>query len=392
MALQFLVAGGGIGGLASALALGRGGHRVELFEQSTVFAEVGAGIQLGPNAVRRLHALGLASALDAIATRPDALVVRAAHDDHELARLTLGDAALQRYGAPYCCVHRADLHGVLLAAVRTQADVTLNHPARLLQIERSDDAVTIATDGPRAWEGDALVGADGLWSVVRAELAVPGPAPRPTGHTAWRGLLSQDALPPAQRSTQVRVWLGDRLHALVYPVRRGELLNVVVLAEAAPAGDARDWDQSTSLDALQRATGRCCTTLQGYLSAVPTWRAWTLHDRAPLAGPAQMTHERIALVGDAAHPMLPYLAQGAGMAIEDAVALAASLQGASAAEVPSSFQRYAQVRWQRNAQVQARARRNGEIFHAAGPLRVARDAAMRVLGARLLDQPWLYGG
>ena len=392
MALQFLVAGGGIGGLASAMALGRGGHRVELFEQSTVFAEVGAGIQLGPNAVRRLHALGLASALDAIAARPDALVVRAAHDDHELARLTLGDAALQRYGAPYCCVHRADLHGVLLAAVRTQADVTLNHPARLLQIERSDDAVTIATDGPRAWEGDALVGADGLWSVVRAELAVPGPAPRPTGHTAWRGLLSQDALPPAQRSTQVRVWLGDRLHALVYPVRRGELLNVVVLAEAAPAGDARDWDQSTSLDALQRATGRCCTTLQGYLSAVPTWRAWTLHDRAPLAGPAQMAHERIALVGDAAHPMLPYLAQGAGMAIEDAVALAASLQGASAAEVPSSFQRYAQVRWQRNARVQARARRNGEIFHAAGPLRVARDAAMRVLGARLLDQPWLYGG
>lgn len=392
MALQFLVAGGGIGGLASALALGRGGHRVELFEQSAVFAEVGAGIQLGPNAVRRLHALGLAGALDAIAARPDALVVRAAHDDHELARLTLGDAALQRYGAPYCCVHRADLHGVLLAAVRTQADVTLNHPARLLQIERSDDAVTIATDGPRAWEGDALVGADGLWSVVRAELAVPGAVPRPTGHTAWRGLLSQDALPPAQRSTQVRVWLGDRLHALVYPVRRGELLNVVVLAEAAPAGDARDWDQSTSLDALQRATGRCCTTLQGYLSAVPSWRAWTLHDRAPLAGPAQMAHERIALVGDAAHPMLPYLAQGAGMAIEDAVALAASLQGAVASDVPSSFQRYAQVRWQRNARVQARARRNGEIFHAAGPLRVARDAAMRVLGARLLDQPWLYGG
>ncbi len=392
MTLQFLVAGGGIGGLASALALARGGHRVELFEQSAVFAEVGAGIQLGPNAVRRLHALGLAGALDAIAARPDMLVVRAAHDDRELARLPLGDAALRRYGAPYCCVHRADLHGVLLAAVRAQADVTLNHSARLAQIAHSDDAVTIATDGARAWEGDALVGADGLWSLVRKELDDPGPAPRPTGHTAWRGLLSQDALPPAQRSTQVRVWLGDRLHALVYPVRRSELLNVVVLAEAAPAGDARDWDQTTSLDALQRATGRCCTTLQGYLSAVPSWRAWTLHDRAPLAGPAQMAHERVALVGDAAHPMLPYLAQGAGMAIEDAVALAASLQGASAAEVPSSFQRYAQARWQRNAQVQARARRNGEIFHAAGPLRVARDTAMRLLGARLLDQPWLYGG
>ena len=392
MTLQFLVAGGGIGGLASALALARGGQRVELFEQSAVFAEVGAGIQLGPNAVRRLHALGLADALDAIAARPDTLVVRASHDDHELARLPLGDAILQRYGAPYCCVHRADLHGVLLAAVRTHADVALNHPARLVHIEHSDDAVSIATDNARAFEGDALIGADGLWSVVRAELEAPGPAPRPTGHTAWRGLLSQDALPPAQRSTQVRVWLGDRLHALVYPVRRGELLNVVVLAEAAPTGDARDWDQTTSLDALQRATGRCCATLQGYLSAVPTWRAWTLHDRAPLAGPAQMAHARIALVGDAAHPMLPYLAQGAGMAIEDAVALADSLKGASGDEVPSSLQRYAQARWLRNAQVQSRARRNASIFHAAGPLRVARDASMRVLGARLLDQPWLYGG
>ena len=390
MALQLLVAGGGIGGLASALALAQGGHRVELFEQSAVFAEVGAGIQLGPNAVRRLHALGLADALATIAARPDMLVVRAAHDDHELARLPLGDAALQRYGAPYCCVHRADLHGVLLAAVRAHADVALNHPARLVQIEHSDDAVTVATDGARAWEGDALIGADGLWSVVRAELEVPSPVPRPTGHTAWRGLLSQADLPPAQRSTQVRVWLGERLHALVYPLRRGELLNVVVLAEAAPSGDARDWDRSTSLDALQQATGRCCATLQGYLSAVPTWRAWTLHDRAPLTGPAQMAQGRIALVGDAAHPMLPYLAQGAGMAIEDAVALADALRSAGPDAVPEALRRYAEARWQRNARVQARARRNAQIFHAAGPLRVARDVAMRTLGARLLDQPWLY--
>ena len=391
MTLQLLVAGGGIGGLAGALALAHSGHRVELFEQSAVFAEVGAGIQLGPNAVRRLHALGLADALATIAARPDMLVVRAAHDDHELARLPLGGTALQRYGAPYCCVHRADLHGVLLAAVEAHRGITLNASARLAQIALSDHAVAVVTDGARAWEGDALIGADGLWSTVRASLLDAGAAPQPTGHTAWRGLLRQADLPAAQRSTQVRVWLGDRLHALVYPVRSGELLNVVVLAEAAPAGDARDWDQTTSLEALQQATGRCCTTLQSYLLAVPTWRAWTLHDRAPLTGAAQMAHERIALVGDAAHPMLPYLAQGAGMAIEDAVALAASLQGADGGKVPSSLQHYAQARWQRNAQVQARARRNARIFHAAGPLRVARDAAMRLLGARLLDQPWLYG-
>jgi len=249
----------------------------------------------------------------------------------------------------------------------------------------------MGTADGRAWEGDALVGADGLWSVVRPRLEDAGAAPRPTGHTAWRGLVQQDALPPALRSNDVRVWLGRRLHALVYPLRRGEILNVVVLAEAAPAGDARDWNQATSLDALQQATGACCTALQDYLSAVPTWRAWTLHDRAPLGGPAQMAHERIALVGDAAHPMLPYLAQGAGMAIEDAVALAEALRGTDAQAVPAALRRFADARWRRNAQVQARARRNATVFHAAGPLRIARDLAMRTLGARLLDQPWLYG-
>ncbi|MDP9897861.1 FAD-dependent monooxygenase [Variovorax ginsengisoli] len=390
MPLQLLVAGGGIGGLASALALAQAGHGVEVLEQSPVFAEVGAGIQLGPNAVRRLQMLGLADALDAIAARPEALVVRSARNDDELACLPLGKAALHRYGAPYCCVHRADLHGVLLAAAQAHAGIVLNHSARLAQIALSDEAVAVVTDSAHAWEGDALIGADGLWSTVRDSLPEAGDAPRSTGHTAWRGLLAQSELPAAQRSTQVRVWLGDRLHALVYPLRGGELLNVVVLAEAAPTGDARDWDQSTSLGALQRATGRCCATLQGYLAAVPTWRAWTLHDRKPLTGPAQMAHERIALVGDAAHPMLPYLAQGAGMAIEDAVALADSLRDVASAAVAVALQRYAAARWQRNAQVQARALRNADIFHAAGPLRLGRDLAMRLLGARLLDQPWLF--
>ena len=153
---------------------------------------------------------------------------------------------------------------------------------------------------------------------------------------------------------------------------------------------ARDWDQSSSLAALQAATGRTSAGLQALLEAVPSWRAWTLNDRPPLTDPLQMASERMALVGDAAHPMLPYLAQGAGMAIEDAVALAEALDGGDAASVPAAFARYAAQRWQRNAQVQARARRNGEIFHATGLVRAGRDAALRLLGARLLDVPWLY--
>ncbi|OUM03582.1 FAD-dependent monooxygenase [Variovorax sp. JS1663] len=390
-AAHILVAGGGIAGLASALALARRRHRIDLFEQAVAFAEVGAGIQLGPNVVRRLQTLGVWEPLMRIAAKPEALVVRSAVHGGEIARLPLGNAMLRSYGAPYLCVHRADLHGLLLAAVRGSGAVTLNTGARVTEAVARGGAVCVASTGMRAWEGDALVGADGLWSAVRARVVGDASLPRATGHTAWRALVAQSALPASLRSTQINVWLGPRLHAVAYPVRRGEALNVVVLAEAAPSGDARDWDQASSLATLQAATGRTDASLQALLEAMPAWRAWTLCDRPPLSGPEQMAGERVALAGDAAHPMLPYLAQGAGMAIEDGVALAEALDGCGAEEVPLRLERYARERWQRNAQVQARARRNGEIFHATGLMRMGRDAALRLLGSRLLDVPWLYG-
>ena len=394
MPTHILVAGGGIGGLATALALSRGRHRADVFEQAAVFGEIGAGVQLGPNATRRLQQLDLTQGLAAIAARPDALVVHNAGDGAVLARMPLGDAMQQRYGAPYFCVHRADLHALLLEAVRTRGIGTLVTSAQIRQVETSDDLVCVSSTDARAWEGEALVGADGLWSLVRQQLATTSAKepPRVTGHTAWRALALQSDLPAALRRQQVDVWLGPRLHAVAYPVRGGEWLNVVVIAESAPAGDARDWDQASSIAALQQATGRSGAGLQALLEAMPGWRAWTLSDRAPVASAGDMAHERVALVGDAAHPMVPYLAQGAGMAIEDAVALADALVDAGAADVPAAFARYAEARWQRNAQVQARARRNGEIFHATGAVRMGRDLAMRTLGARLLDQPWLYGG
>jgi len=394
MPAHILVAGGGIAGLATALALSRGNHRADVFEQAADFGEIGAGVQLGPNATRRLQQLDLGRGLAAIAARPDALVVHSAGSGAELARMPLGDAMQQRYGAPYCCVHRADLHTLLLDAVRARGTGSLVTAARIRQVETSDDLVCVSSTDARAWEGEALVGADGLWSLVRAQLdseSADAP-PRVTGHTAWRALVRQADLPAALRRSRVDVWLGPRLHAVAYPVRAGDALNVVVIAESAPAGDARDWDQASSLVALKSAMGRSCASLQSLLDAMPSWRAWTLSDRAPVAGPGEMAHERVALVGDAAHPMVPYLAQGAGMAIEDAIALADALGDTSAVGVPAAFARYAETRWERNAQVQARARRNGEIFHATGAVRFGRDMAMRVLGKRLLDQPWLYGG
>lgn len=394
MPAHILVAGGGIGGLATALALSRHRHRADVFEQAAVFGEIGAGVQLGPNAARRLQQLDLGQGLAAIAARPDALVVHSADSGSELARMPLGDTMQQRYGAPYFCVHRADLHGLLLEAVRARGTGALVTAARIAQVETSDDLVCMSSNDARAWEGEAIVGADGLWSLVRRQLDTPSAAqsPRVTGHTAWRSLIEQAKLPAAMRRRQVDVWLGPRLHAVAYPVRGGDWLNVVVIAESAPAGDARDWDQASSIAALRQAMGRSCAGLQSLLDAMPGWRAWSLGDRAPMTGAAEMAHERVALVGDAAHPMVPYLAQGAGMAIEDALALADALGDGSAADVPAAFARYAEARWARNAQVQARARRNGEIFHATGPVRLGRDIAMRLLGAKLLDQPWLYGG
>lgn len=394
MPAHILVAGGGIGGLATALALSRHRHRADIFEQAAVFGEIGAGVQLGPNATRRLQQLDLGPGLAAIAARPDALVVHSADSGSDLARMPLGDAMQQRYGAPYFCVHRADLHGLLLDAVRARGTGTLVTAARITQVETSEDLVCMSSTDARAWEGEAIVGADGLWSLVRRQLDTPSAAepPRVTGHTAWRSMIEQAKLPAALRRRQVDVWLGPRLHAVAYPVRGGDWLNVVVIAESAPAGDALDWDQSSSIAALRQAMGRSCGALQSLLDAMPAWRAWSLGDRAPMTCAADMAHERVALVGDAAHPMVPYLAQGAGMAIEDALALADALGEGNAAHVPAAFARYAEARWARNAQVQARARRNGEIFHATGAVRLGRDMAMRLLGAKLLDQPWLYGG
>lgn len=399
MSLQLLIVGGGIGGLAAALALGRSGHRVDVLEQAARFEEFGAGIQLGPNVVRRLRALGVEEALKVVAARPTRLCIRSAPSGEELARMAFDAARVRRYGAPYFCVHRADLHALLLAALQAQglSQVQLHTGARVSRIAtRGGEAVCASADDTRAWEADGLVGADGVWGATRTRVIEHDTPPHRTGHTAWRALLPQGQLPQALRSDRIQVWLGAQLHVVAYPVRAGDFLNVVVLAEAAtPEGagqDARSWDQAASLGILQQATQRSCAGLQALLEAVPAWRAWTLHDRAPLRGPAQMAQERIALLGDAAHPMLPYLAQGAGMAIEDAVSLAEVLVDVGAAQLPVAFAQYAERRWARNSRVQARARRNARIFHATGALRLGRDLAMRLGGSRVLDVPWLYAG
>ncbi|ABM38322.1 FAD-dependent monooxygenase [Polaromonas naphthalenivorans] len=419
MTRQALIAGGGIGGLAAALSASRAGWDVRLYERAPVFSEVGAGVQLGPNVVRLLRGWGLQDALARVAAFPERLQVRDALSGRELGVLPLGERALQKYGAHYATIHRADLHALLLEAVQARANVWLNLNSAVAGYADSGREVTLqvktvavarpedATGAQPALlapllkvEGDALIGADGLWSRIRQQMLGDAP-PRVTGHLAYRAMLPQTSLPARLRSRQVTVWLGPKLHVVHYPVRGGEWLNVVAIVQGKVADNLQSWDHNANAADLQEAIRPTTALLRDLIQAVtdgghrdgPSWRLWPLCDRPPMTSARQHAQGRVALLGDAAHPMRPYLAQGAGMAIEDAAELGAALAQAldPALDVQTLLQRYALNRWQRNARVQAGAMRNGRVFHAEGPLRWARDASMKLLGERLLDMPWLYG-
>ena len=395
---DILLVGGGIGGLATALALGQNAMTTQLFEQSPAFTEVGAGIGLGPNAVRRLQAWGLLQTLQAKAFVPSQLKVMDAHNGRQLGCLPMGPAFVQRYGAPYLTVHRADLHQALLDTVNAQGATELHLGHQLMSGQVNAEAVQtqwLGADGQTvSHESQALLGADGINSRVR-ELAWGLQKLQASGHWAYRSLLPRQALPLSWRGDEMGLWLGSRLHVVHYPVRGGDWLNVVVLVEAGKAVQTPGWDtqrspQQTAND-LNHALNGTCSRLQDLVRMSEHWRAWALFDRKPLQTAKDMTKGRVALLGDAAHPMLPYLAQGAGMAIEDAQALALQWQRKELS-VEQRLQAYAQARWQRVAQVQRRARRNAQVFHASGAVAWGRNAAIRWGGAAVMDMPWLYAG
>jgi salicylate hydroxylase len=389
MTIALAIAGGGIGGLAAAFACRRAGCDVQVLEQARAFSEVGAGIQLGPNVTRVLHGWGLGARLDDLSAAPQALVVRDAARGRELGRMQLGGAFSVRYGAPYLTIHRADLQRLLLEAARS-AGAKLRLEARVAGVEADDSKVTLRLQGDDHLQSDALIAADGVWSAIRDAVFGDGAA-RPSGHIAYRALAPQDSLSAAARTGDVNLWLGARTHVVAYPVRRGELLTVVAIVEARQRAPSQDWDQGGQAAELLRAMGSVDGKLRELIEAMPAWRVWSLHGRPPVASPQAMSRGRIALLGDAAHPMLPYLAQGAGMAIEDAHVLARLLQGTPGSNVAAALASYANERWRRCAQVQAGALRNAAVFHMDGALRFGRDTALRFLGERLLDQPWLYG-
>lgn len=402
MTHDVVVAGGGIGGMACALALARAGASVRLLERAPAFAEVGAGIQLGPNAVRVLEQWGQGGALRACAAFPEGLRVRDAHQGGLLGQLRLGAIARARYGQPYATIHRADLLDLLHRAVQQEAAVELRLGARVSSYETMPGSVLLHTEDGSTHAGEALIGADGLWSQVRLQLLGAQPV-RVSGHLAYRGMVRTSDLPVALRAPVVTAWLGPRLHVVHYPVRCGEWFNVVAVVQGAlgqghggpPGSDPQDWSHEARAADLRRALGPACGDLTGMIDAAQDWKLWALNDRPPMRGPQEQAQGRVALLGDAAHPLRPYLAQGAAMALEDAWTLGrlrAQSPAGQPVDWPALLQRYALTRWARNARVQARSERNGRIFHAHGLVRTGRNLAMALGGESLLDQPWLYQG
>lgn len=402
MNTKVIIAGGGIGGLACALALGRQGVRVQLLEQAGHFSEVGAGIQLGPNAVRVLTDWGLRDALMERIAQPHALHVRDAASGRRLGWLRFG-RMLQRYGEPYTTIHRADLHALLLAEVQRLPTVSLQLDSRVVTYQLEGPYVRVKDEAGRVWDGEALIGCDGLWSQVRVQMLGAQPV-RASGHLAYRGTIAAARLPERLRRPLVMAWLGPGVHVVHYPVRGGELFNVVAVVEGVighghggeVTGDIQSWSHEAYAEDLHRCLAWACPELMDMVKAVSSWKLWALNDRVPMKSAHEHAQGRVALLGDAAHPLRPYLAQGAAMALEDAWTLGRLVMpgSASAASLdwPILLHRYARTRWRRNARVQRRSALNGVVFHADGLTRHGRDLAMGMLGEWLLDNPWLYEG
>lgn len=389
---KVLIAGGGIGGLAAALACARQGMPTQLWERAAQLSEVGAGIQLGPNVTRILQAWGLSDALNQVAAFPERLQARDARTGEVLGVLRLGARAQNRYGAPYVTLHRADLQGLLHESAQAHG-VDIRLGKTLQSWQALADGLEVGSVAGDSTKADALIGADGVWSAVRQQWRSDGPA-QFTGHVAYRALLPQADLPLHLRSQEVTVWMGPRLHVVHYPVRGGEALNLVAIVQAERPTHSQEWDAAGHAQALLQAmgarSGAVGKDLMARIEAVSGWRQWALHDRAPMTSPLEMAEDRVALLGDAAHPMRPYLAQGAGMAIEDALVLSQCLAKCQCV-VSERLKTYAERRWSRNAQVQTRAIRNGRIFHAQGWVATGRNLSMRLMSERLMDVPWLYG-
>ncbi|MGW2302738.1 FAD-dependent monooxygenase [Streptomyces sp. NPDC001809] len=385
--LNIAVAGGGIGGLASALAVARAGHTAHVLERNAEFAELGAGIQLAPNAFRALRRLGVAGPVEKRAVRVDALRLLDADSGALLTEMALGDAYLRRFGDPYAVVQRGDLHSALLSACQEHERVVMHPGTAVTGYRDTPDAVHVATADGRTVVADALVGADGIRSRVRARMLGDGP-PRVSGHTIHRTVVPMTEVPAELRWNTVNLWAGPGWHMVHYPIANGEKLNLAVTrddgARTAVAG------VPTGRDEVLAAFPSLHPQARALLGLGRDWRTWVLCDRPPTA---TWTEGRVCLTGDAAHAMLQYAAQGACMALEDAVVLGEVLEGTSA-DVAGRLARFAALRGERAARVQEVSSWMGHaLYHPRGAAAAERDAMLAALSPDdlLTAVDWLHG-
>jgi 3-hydroxybenzoate 6-monooxygenase len=384
-ALPVLVAGGGIGGLSAALALVRQGYSVKVLEQAAELGEIGAGLQVGPNGFAAFDALGVGEQARSRAVYTDYMVMHDAIDASQVGHIPTGEAFRKRFGNPYAVIHRADAHKSLLEGVLACGRVEVAVSTTVECVEQDANGVTVFDRTGRQHRGVALIGGDGVKSAVRAQFV--GDEARVSGHVVYRAVVNKDEFPADLRWNAAAIWVGPNCHLVHYPLRGGEQYNVVVTFHSR---DNEEWSvREGSREEVQSYFTDICPQARQLIDLPKDWKRWATADREPIA---QWTFGRVALLGDAAHPTLQYLAQGACMAMEDGVTLGEALRLHNG-NWSAAFAHYQRSRVARTARVVLSAREMGRIFHAKGVERMVRNDLWKGrTPERFYDAvEWLYG-
>jgi salicylate hydroxylase len=379
--------GGGIGGLSTALALADDGWQVEIFEQEDHVGAIGYGIQLGPNVFPVLQRIGVAQNVLAQSHQPDAIVMLDALDGREIARIPTQRSFLARFRYPYLVIHRADLHQILVNACGQFSNIALRAGAKVLRYQEEPDRVRVFLEDGSVHEGLCLIGADGLRSVIRAQLRDDGD-PRPIGYVAHRTIIPMEDAPAGVRRDEVVMWAGPGFHIVQYPLRQGTILNLVAVFKTDTFSEKLDVEQYRH--EVLRTYSAGCSVVAEIIAKLDLGRRWVISDRDPIT---RWSSGRVSLLGDAAHPTLQSYAQGAGMAFEDAICLADCFTAAQG-RFDEAFERFRTARCVRTARVQLQSRTLWEDFHIGGIGRDVRNAVYREHDETSLFKclAWLYDG
>ncbi len=382
-----LIAGGGIGGLTAALALARRGRAVHVLEKRQEHIEEGAGIQIGPNGSRILIELGLADAISHTAATPHGISIWNGVSGRALSRLPLGEWIATRHGTPYWTMNRQDLHEALRSTAAATPGIRISYGTDASLTRREPDRVHVVLSQSDTVHGPALIAADGIWSDTRRQ-HVQARDPMPMGKCAARAVIAREILPAPLSPNDVNVWLRPGTHVVHYPVRSGRDIAIVLVFDGA--GHGRTWAAGLSPDTIRAVSAGFPAPLRQLLATPSAWRQWSLNRQST---PHAWVNGRIALLGDAAHPILPFLAQGAVLAMEDAMVLADELGSADSLNIPAALRRYEARRKPRARRVQDASERNGRIYHMDGLAAWSRDAVLAATPPAwvMAGYDWLYG-